>query len=485
MTRTVAERPGLFECLVRECSVSSMTTIFAKNSMRRPKPSRFDGFNRCDDFNRCDGINRRDLLRIGSLSAFGLGLPELIAARVAAAAPAAARAKSCILLWLDGGPSHLETFDLKPDAPAEVRGPAAAIATNVPGIRIGEWLPETAKLCDRLAIIRSMTSPLGEHGLANQYLLTGYQPSPVIRYPSFGSVVTHLRGRSTDNSLPPYVAIPEVGFAGAGFLGGAHEPFVTHGDPSRPDFRVNDLDFFPDVDQARLRRRRQYLAEFDAAQAAFEAASPTSDPAIDQAYRLITSAAAKSAFDLTAEPADVRQRFGPRMFGQSCLLARRLVERGVPFVTVNHSGWDTHEGLTLQLRDGYSGARVGVGLVPTFDLGFSALVSDLADRGLLDETLVIAMGEFGRTPKVNTRGGRDHWPRVFSVVLAGGGVRGGQVIGASDRVGESPQNRPITPNDLAHSIYTLLGIAPDHRLQTPDGRPIAVNQGGEFIGELV
>lgn len=432
---------------------------------------------------RCDGLPRRDVLRVGALAALGLGLGEWSRMKSALAAPGKKAAKSCILLWLDGGPSHLETFDLKPEAPAEVRGPFQPIATRFPGTHICELLPRTAGVCDKLAIIRSMTSPLGEHGLANRYLLTGYKPSPVLEYPSYGSVVTHL-GRQQP-VLPPYIAIPEARSAGAGFLGSSCEPFVTGGDPSKPQFRVRDLDFFPGVDESRIERRREYLGEFDRTQARFEASDAKTDSAFDRAYRLVTSADAKKAFDLSAEPAEVRARYGHRMFGQSCLLARRLVERGVPFVSVMNTGWDTHDGLVLQLKLGYSGAQVGVGLVPTFDQGFSALISDLSERGLLDETLIIAMGEFGRTPKLNSRGGRDHWPRVFSAVLAGGGVPGGQVIGSSDRVGESPDQNPVTPNDLARTIYTLLGINPDHELHTADGRPVPVNQGGKLIRELV
>lgn len=432
---------------------------------------------------RCDGVTRRDVLRVGSLTAFGLGLADSYRWQVNASDRERARAKSCILLWLDGGPSHLETFDLKPDAPAEVRGPFRPIETNCNGIRISEMLPQSARVCDKLAIIRSVTSPLGEHGLANHYLLTGYKPSPVLQYPSIGSVVTHIRGGSP--TLPPYIAIPEARAANSGFLGAVAEPFATGGDPSRADFRVRDLDFFPGVNEARLRRRSEYLAEFDAVQAAHESQAAEADISFGRAYRLITSTEAKRAFDLSSEPPDVRVQYGPRMFGQSCLLARRLVERGVPFVTVTNTGWDTHDGLALRLRDGYAGAKVGVGLVPTFDLGFAALIRDLSDRGLLDETLVIAMGEFGRTPKLNARGGRDHWPRVFSTVLAGGGIRGGQVLGASDLVGESPLDNPITPNDLVRTIYTILGIDPDHELRTGDGRPVPVNQGGKLIGELV
>lgn len=429
------------------------------------------------------------MLRMGSLAGLGLGLGDWFRLRAGAAESSSPRAKSCIMLWLDGGPSHLETFDVKPDAPAEVRGPFQAISTRVSGIAISELLPRTAGIADKLAIIRSMTSPLGEHGLANSYLLTGYKPSPVLQYPSFGSVLAHLR--PSGSLLPTNIAIPEARSAGAGFLGTAYEPFATGGDPSQRGFRVRDLDFLPGIDPSRLLRRREFLHEFEAAQQRIENASAgasskaTNDPGFEQAYRLLTSAEAKSAFDLAAESDAVRERYGGRMFGQSCLLARRLVERGVPFISVFNSGWDTHQDLVLQLRDGYSGAKVGVGLVPTFDQGFSALIEDLAERNLLDETLVVAMGEFGRTPKLNTRGGRDHWPRVFSVVLAGGGIRGGQVIGSSDRVGESPRDQPVTPPDLARTIYTQLGIDPDHALQTPDGRPVPVNQSGKFIENLV
>lgn len=431
----------------------------------------------------CGSLTRRDVIRMCSLAPLGLGLTDVFRLQAATRDSFKAKATSCILLWLDGGPSHLETFDLKPDAPTEVRGPFKPISTNVGGIQVCELLANTAKICDKIAILRSITSPLGEHGLANHYLMTGYKPSPVVQYPQIGAVVTHVR--NTPSILPPVITIPENRSSVAGFLGDSNEPFAIGGDPSQPDFSVRDLDFFPGVDESRILRRRTYLAEFDRAQADFEARDLKSDSAFEKAYRLVTSHDAKRAFHLSDEPADVRARYGPRMFGQSCLLARRLIERGVPFVSVMNTGWDTHENLALQLRDGYSGAKVGVGLIPTFDQAFSALVTDLSERSLLDDTLVIAMGEFGRTPKLNSRGGRDHWPRVFSVVLAGGGVQGGQVIGASDRVGESPRDNPITPNDLACTIYTLLGIDPDFELHTADGRPVQVNQGGKLIQAIV
>ncbi|MCC6509255.1 MAG: DUF1501 domain-containing protein, partial [Pirellulaceae bacterium] len=280
---------------------------------------------------------RRDALRWGTLSALGFGLVDWLRLQADGATNPAAPAKSCILIWLDGGPSHLETFDLKPDAPLEVRGPFKPIRTNVPGIDICEHLERTAQLADKFALIRSMTSPLGEHGLAHHYLLTGYKPSPVIEHPSYGSVVAHWRSRDPQ-LLPPYVTIPDLRAGGAGFLGGRFEPFATGGDPSRPDYRVRDIDLFPDVTPSRLARRREFLQEIDAIQRQVENSPPVADDAMEQAFRLMTSPAAKSAFDLQAESVATRERYGTRMLGQSCLMARRLVERGVPFVSIGHTG---------------------------------------------------------------------------------------------------------------------------------------------------
>lgn len=435
---------------------------------------------------RCDGISRRDAVRVGGLSALGLSLFGGLQPNPALAGTTSA--KSCILLWLDGGPSHLETFDVKPDAPSEVRGPFQPIPTNVTGTFISEVLPSTAKITEKIAIVRSMTSPLGEHGLANEYLLSGYKPTPVLDYPSYGSVVSKLRGGQHD--LPSYVAIPDFRSpAGAGFLGSEFGPFAIGGDPSKKDFRVRDLDFYPGVNSNRMERRRDVVAQLERFQRAGEASgregAQVSDPRFEQAYRMVTSSQAKKAFDLSEENEAMRAKYGLGFFGQSCLMARRLVESGVAFVTVNYVGWDTHESLVLRLKEGYTGAKVGVGLGPTFDRGFASLVSDLSDRGMLNDTLVIAMGEFGRTPKLNTRGGRDHWPRVFSVVMAGGGVSPGIVVGASDAIGESPADRPVTPVDLACTIYHLLGIDPSFEMHTTDGRPVQVNQGGQLVKELL
>lgn len=429
-------------------------------------------------------LPRRDFLRIGAVSAFGLTL-----ASASAIAAAEAKGKSCILIWLDGGPSHLETFDLKPDAPAEVRGPFAPISTSVTGVSICEFMPQLAKRMDRLAVIRSLTSPLGEHNLGANYMLTGYQPTPAIDYPMFGSVVSALN--PARGALPGNIAVPQfrVGggkVTGEGYLSSEHRPFSVGGDPAKPDFRVENIDFFPGVDESRVDRRRQFLGALEGfARGADSLPEFPDDPAFESAYRLATSKSAREAFDLKDEPGDVRKRYGGRTIGQSCLLARRLVERGVRFVTVNNTGWDTHKDAVTRLKDGYTGAKTPVGLIPSLDQAAAALIDDLTNTGMIDDTLVVIMGEFGRTPKINVTGGRDHWPRVFSVALAGGGVAGGQVIGVSDRTGESPADRPVTPSDLAATIYSLLGIDPGRTLHTSDGRPIRINQHGKVIAELV
>jgi hypothetical protein len=433
-------------------------------------------------------------MRVGGLTALGLGLGDFFRiGRVAAAeghVMPPVKAKACILIWLDGGPSHLETFDPKPDAPAEVRGPMSTIATKMPGIRLSESLPRTAQMLDRLAIIRSMTSPLGEHNFGTHYLMTGYKPTPVLDYPTFGAVVSHVR--HSGGVLPPYMAVPsfQVGgskMSGEGYLPSRNRPFSIGGDPSKQDFQVRDLDFFRGLDLERLDRRRRFVEALDGfSREKDRSPAPVTDPDLQRAYDLIASEEAKRAFELSDEPQEVRQRYGGKSIGQCCLLARRLVQRGVPFVTVNDRGWDTHENLYTRLKEGYTGAVKPVGLVPSLDQALSSLVDDLDQRGMLEETLVVVMGEFGRTPKLNTRGGRDHWPRVFSVLLAGGGIRGGQVIGQSDAVGEGPADRPVTPSDLAATIYTLLGIDPKLELHTADGRPVRVAPfEAEVVRELV
>jgi hypothetical protein len=423
---------------------------------------------------RSDGFSRRGILRLGQLTGLGIGLSQVNILN-AAKVDRQHSAKSCILIWLDGGPSHLETFDLKPNAAKEVRGPLEAIETSVPGISISECMPQIAQRINDVALIRSMTSPLGEHNLGTHYLLTGYRPTPVLQYPSFHAVANQRLGSQSSN-LPNNVAIPDyrVGgakFSGAGFLPNEFGPFSLGADPAKADFSVRDLDLAPNLTLERVDRRRAFADQLARWNSGDVVANGTGTN-MDQAFRMITSPEAASAFRLEDESAETRQRYGSRTVGQSCLLARRLVERGVRFVTVNHQGWDTHDNLYTRLKEGYTGANVGVGLIPSLDLALAALIDDLRDRRLLDETLIVVMGEFGRTPKINTAGGRDHWPRVFSVALAGGGVRGGQVIGASDATGESPADRPVTPADLVCTIYTLLGLDPASQLQTDTGRPV-------------
>jgi hypothetical protein len=304
-----------------------------------------------------------------------------------------------------------------------------------------------------------------------------------------------LRGEGT--VLPAHIAVPDfrVGgrnLGGNGFLPASARAFSLNSDPARPDFQVPDLDFYPGTSADRIDRRRNYLAALDRLSRDADAKDPRPRKAVgvppeqfEQAYRLLTSPGAKQAFNLNEEKPQSRAAYGPRSIGQSCLLARRLVERGVPFVTVNNPGWDTHQNLDTQLRAGYTGAKVGVGLIPSLDLAVSALMDDLNDRGLLDSTLIVVMGEFGRTPKLNTSAGRDHWPRVFSVLVAGGGVKGGQVVGSSDKTGESPHEHPVTPADLAATVFTLLGLDPQLTLQTGDGRPIHLSRDGKVIQELL
>lgn len=434
-------------------------------------------------------MHRRDCLRIGGLGGFFAGLPSLAlvsSPRSSYASMGKRASRNCILIWLDGGPSHLETFDLKPDAPKEVRGPLAAISTAVPGISVSECLPRTAALMQHVALIRSVTSPLGEHNLGAHYLLSGYPPSPVLEYPSFHAVASHLQ--SQRSSLPANIAIPDYriggqGFSGAGYLPASVRAFSV-GDPAKSDFRVPDLALREGLSIDSLERRREYSKRIrQLGTATNRTGAPTAT--LERAFDLLTSTEAQEAFDLQSESAKTRERYGHRTIGQSCLLARRLVERGVPLVTVNNVGWDTHANLYTSLKEGYTGAKEPVGLIPSLDLALSALLEDLHDRGLLQETLVVVMGEFGRTPKLNAAGGRDHWPRAFSVALAGGGIRGGQAYGESDRTGEVPRTNPVTPADLVFTIYSLLGIDPLMEFNTADGRPVRLTAPGASMIPIV
>jgi len=439
----------------------------------------------------CDGITRRDVVRIGGLTAFGWMISDdvLTGSPLSAAPPPPRKAERAVLIWLDGGPSHLETFDLKPNAPTEVRGPFQPIATAVAGTQICEWMPRTAKVMDRVALIRSVTSPLGEHNFGAHYLQTGYRPSPVVEYPSVVSVFAHFKG--SPQVLPNHIAVPSFrvgggGFSGQGFLPESARPFSVGDDPAKPNFKVQDLDFYPGLDESRIDRRQRYLAALDKFRGRVESAPEVeTEPGFEQAFRLISSRASREAFELSQESPSTRDRYGRKTIGQSCLLARRLLERGVPFVTVSNPGWDTHNNAFTRLKEGYTGAKVPVGLIPSLDQALAGLIEDLEERGMLETTLVVVMGEFGRTPKLNTDGGRDHWPRVFSVAMAGGGVAGGHVVGSSDAVGEGPRDVPVTPADLAATMYTILGVDPQRVMHTPDGRPIQASRDGQVNKELL
>ena len=432
-------------------------------------------------------MNRRDFLHLGVIAGLGLSLADLLRLQSTRAAGAGLgsrpKAVSCVLIWLDGGPSHLDTFDPKPNAPAEVRGDFKPIGTSVGGIQICEHLPRTARVMGDVALVRSLTHELGNHDTGSRFLLTGHRPMPATEYPSLGSIVA----READGSgaaLPPYVAIPAaVEAAGSGYLPGAYSPFAVGGDPSRADYRVRDLDAPEGVSFDRSARRRTMLETIDQFSEHVESGPATAgrDAFYEQAYRLMTSPAAKKAFDLSQEPDTVRGRYGRGRIGAGCLLARRLVEAGSRFVTVVDSGWDTHNQIFKALPDALF---PGSGKLPALDNAYSALLTDLKERGLLDTTLVVLMGEFGRTPKINSAGGRDHWPRAGSACLAGGGVKGGQVIGATDAYGEAPVDAPVRPEDLAYSILQLLGVDPGKQYSMPSGRPLKILDTGSMIPGL-
>jgi hypothetical protein len=408
-------------------------------------------------------------------SVFGLTLADALAL----AAPR--RARSCILVWLDGGPSHLDMFDLKPDAPAEVRGEFRPTRTPLDGVRVCEHLPRIAARLDRATLLRSITSPEGNHDRASHYMLTGYRPTPALVYPAMGSVLAREIG--VGKALPNYIAIPTPpSYAGAGYLTAAFEPFSVNSDPSR-DFRVRDL--AAPVPEDRMERRRAMLAAVDRFCASVEKL-PARDTFLEQATGLVTSREARAAFDLSLETDAARQRYGPTRIGQSCLLARRLVEAGARFVTVNDDGWDTHDNAWKRLAGTFhQGKVVYRGKLPDLDQAWSALLDDLEDRGLLESTLVVLMGEFGRTPKLNSIGGRDHWPRAHSVLLAGGGVGRGRVVGETDAYGELPVSRPILPEDLLATIYHLLGVDPEREFRTATGRPVRILAGGDVVKEAL
>ncbi len=409
--------------------------------------------------------SRRGFIQIGALGTLGLTLPDLLRSRAQAAPERknAPRAKACIVLWMAGGPSHLDTFDPKPEAPADYRGTFKPIPTKVPGIQICEHLPLLAQQAHRFSILRTLTHPSPSHEIASHIMLTGNVPARGTVNPSYGSVV--FRERGYQGALPPYVAIPNAHrYAQAGFLGGTYKPFTIGADPNARNFQVRSLRLPGGLTVQRLEQRRRWLQALDALKRRVENEElEVLDGFYQRSYEMILSPEASKAFDLASEDAKVRERYGRNTFGQSCLLARRLIEAGVAFVHVERGGWDTHARNFETLQS----ARL-----PELDQGFSALLEDLDQRGLLESTIVLWMGEFGRTPKIDYaprwQGGRHHYSKVFSAVIAGGGLAGGHVVGQSSPRGEEVKERPVLPWDVGATIFTLLGIPYDKTYKERD-----------------
>jgi hypothetical protein len=427
-------------------------------------------------------LSRRSFVKIGAIGFLGLSLSLTDLFRMQAAMAEGtngAKAKSIILLWMDGGPSQFDTFDPKLDAPSGMKSEFGAIKTNVPGLSVCELMPNMAKVMDKVTLVRTLSHNEGAHERACHTLLTGWHPNPSLIYPSMGSVVAKELGSS--GTLPPYVSIPgnnfAFGYGQSGYLEAAFNPFSVGGDPNNPNFSVRDVSLPNGLTMERLDGRRTLLQDVDSAFKRFESTpeAKSRDEFYQRAYNMISSPAAKKAFNIQEEPADMRDKYGRNNFGQGCLLARRLVEAGVRFITVTHGGWDTHADNAKSCK-GH--------LVPPVDQGMAALIQDLEQRGLLKDTLVVWMGEFGRTPQINPLAGRDHWPNTGVAVFAGAGVPGGQVVGQTDIKGAEPKDRKISPEDIATTLYTKLGVQSDKVVETPQGRPSKIVDNGTYIKEL-
>ena len=434
----------------------------------------------------CDGVSRRHVLRLGTCGLVGgLTLPRILELQAKAANSGPARAKSCIFLFLDGGPPQQDMWDPKPEAPLEYRGPFEAIQTNVPGTMITDQLPHCATIADKYTIVRSHSHRDGGHSTGYHLVMTGRKanfgdgdnPIPNNDYfPSLGSVVSRSLG--PNGTLPPYINLPHpMAGGGPGFYGAEHAPFVIESDPSQPDFEVRDLNPYGRFSDRRNQLRRRLLTGLDQLERARNRGpAQAMSTYYEKAYSLVTSPTAKRAFNIHSEPDEIRDLYGRTQIGQCALLARRLVEAGCRFVGVDAPGWDVHFNCFPSLR---------TDLIPYADRALSGLLIDLERRGMLEETLVVMMGEMGRTPKVNNKAGRDHWSIAQTVIIAGGGTRPGQVIGATDKHASEPITRPIGVNDLLRTITTLMGIDPDKHYYGPLGRPVPIVDGGEFIRELV
>ncbi len=447
----------------------------------------------------CAGHSRRDFLQLGlTVAGGGMGLSSLLSARAAAASapqPSVGRAVNCILVWLDGGPSHYEMFDPKPDAPSDIRGEFKPIKTSVPGVHFSESVPHLAKVADKFTVLRSLTHKDPNHGGGNHYMMTG-APTPVpvgcgafvTFHPSFGSVVSYKRG--VQRGLPAYMTMPSMTRSGGpNFLGAEHAPFVVGGNPNDkgfkvrdvvpPNFKVRDALLPTEVSDARGLSRRALRESLDRMKRIQHALAE--DPAVSfdtfygKAMDLIVSKPAQEAFDINLEDEKTRDFYGRNDLGQRLLLARRMVEVGVPFITVNYGGWDHHSNLFKICKSEF---------MQKFDQGMSALITDLDRRGLLESTLVVALGEFGRTPKINKDGGRDHWPGAMNILFAGAGVPRGGIVGATDPKGYYASENIYSPEDFAVTLYTKLGIDPHQIMHTNTGRPLQLIDGGRPIREL-
>ena len=426
--------------------------------------------------------SRRTFLQVGAATGLGLTLEGLLRSNAARAdlkhyESKEGKAKSLIHIFLPGGSAQQETFDPKPNAPIEYRGEMGFIKTKVEGVFFNECLKKTAEVADKIAVCRSMTHGEAAHERGTHNMFTGYRPSPALQYPSFGSVVSHEFG--VRNNLPPYVCIPSVPttYAGSGYLSSKYAPFALGSDPANPGFTVQDLALPGGVDDKRFTTRKSMLAAVNDHFATREKSDNIAamDTFYQQAYSLISSPKAKEAFNINAEDAKLRDAYGRNAAGQRMIMARRLVEAGVRLVSLTFGGWDMHSGIKAGIQS----------QLPQFDQAFAMLITDLAQRGLLDSTLVMVSSEFGRTPKINATAGRDHWPKVFSVVLAGGGIKKGIVYGTSDATATEPEDDPLSVEDLACTVYNCLGINSDKELMSPGNRPIEIVDGGKVVKELL
>jgi hypothetical protein len=431
----------------------------------------------------CEGTNRREFIRVGSLGLAGLTLPTLLQANAASAKKKEPVDNlSVIFMWMQGGPSHIDTFDPKPNAPSDIRGEFSVIPTNIPGVQISEHLPMMAKNLDKYSIIRSGYSYNGSHGVADAYMLTGWRFNPSTVYPTYGAVMSRELGYR--NGMPPYVQLGnsiDQRFGGGlpGYAGSEHNPFIIQEDPSKADFSIDGVSLPNGLTSSRFGRRERMLQKLDNWQKKIETKGNdvgAMNSFYDKAFSMVTSPAAKRAFDLSQEPVKVRERYGMNKFGQSCLLARRLVESGVRFINVTMGGWDTHANNFKTLKDRN---------LPTIDQSWSALLEDLQTRGMLEKTMVIWLGDFGRTPKINSAAGRDHWAGSTVFCMGGGGMKVGSVIGKSDANAEQPVTPPIQIEDIAATLYTILGIPLDKHYVAPDGRPFRINLNGKVVNEIL